>query len=126
MASTATDDLAFYGQGARPGSLRNVQFGRCSTCAAHGCAAGAKACPDAGAGAAAGAATAAAQKPTPQPLGGNQPVPCPQCNAVLFMRAARRGGWFWGCPRWPECRGTRPLAEGQAIRDGLRRACSPP
>ena len=65
-------------------------------------------------------------KPEPPPKKGTQPVPCPRCNSFLLQRSARRGGWFWGCPRWPECRGTRPLAEGQAIRDGLRPASSQP
>ena len=66
------------------------------------------------------------QKPVPPPKKVSLQVPCPRCNSFLSQKAARRGGWFWGCPLWPECRGTRPLAEGQAIRDGLRPASFPP
>ena len=66
------------------------------------------------------------QKPVPPATKGSLPVPCPLCSSPLSQRAAGCGGWFWGCPRWPECRGTRRLAEGQAIRDGLRPASSPP
>lgn len=36
---------------------------------------------------------------------------CPQCAAPMELRTARRGAnsgqQFWGCPRYPECRGTR-------------------
>ena len=66
------------------------------------------------------------EKPVPPTTKGSLPVPCPLCSSPLSQRAARRGGWFWGCPRWPECRGARQLAEGQATRDGLRPASSPP
>jgi DNA-binding helix-hairpin-helix protein with protein kinase domain len=37
---------------------------------------------------------------------------CPQCGSRMVLRTARRGGGrgrqFWGCSRYPACRGTRP------------------
>ena len=38
--------------------------------------------------------------------------PCPQCGSAMARRTARRGSQagvqFWGCSRFPRCRGTRP------------------
>lgn len=34
-------------------------------------------------------------------------VRCPQCNAGMVLRQGPRGR-FYGCPKYPECRGTRP------------------
>ena len=38
---------------------------------------------------------------------------CPTCNRVMMLREARRGSSrgnkFWGCPAYPDCRGTRPI-----------------
>lgn len=38
---------------------------------------------------------------------------CPQCGAPMQRRTAKRGGHvgqtFWGCSRYPGCKGTRPL-----------------
>ena len=38
---------------------------------------------------------------------------CPQCNSPMVLRTARRGAQagssFWGCPKYPACRGTRPV-----------------
>lgn len=61
--------------------------------------------------------TAAAYKPTtarpttpPSTLRGNPT--CPQCNSSMVRRVARRGrnsgNSFWGCSRFPRCKGTRP------------------
>lgn len=51
--------------------------------------------------AAAPAASAAPAAPT-----------CPACNAAMVLRTARKGanagGSFWGCTRYPACKGTRP------------------
>ena len=37
---------------------------------------------------------------------------CPRCNSPMVLRTARRGAnagsQFYGCPRYPECRGIRP------------------
>jgi hypothetical protein len=36
---------------------------------------------------------------------------CPIDNALMVKRTAKRGtragSWFWGCPNYPKCRGTR-------------------
>ena len=38
---------------------------------------------------------------------------CPTCNSPMAMRTAKRGksagSQFWGCSRYPKCRGTRQL-----------------
>jgi restriction system protein len=38
---------------------------------------------------------------------------CPSCQSGMFKRIAKRGAntgqAFWGCSRYPECRGTRPI-----------------
>jgi hypothetical protein len=38
---------------------------------------------------------------------------CPTCNRVMVVRKARRGtrqgSSFWGCPAYPDCRGTREI-----------------
>ncbi len=43
------------------------------------------------------------------------PVPsprCPSCGSEMILRTARKGphagSRFWGCPKYPACRGTRP------------------
>ena len=37
---------------------------------------------------------------------------CPKCGAEMVIRTARKGVYtgeqFWGCPRFPDCRGVRP------------------
>lgn len=59
------------------------------------------------------APTIARHSPTPSPTisspaGG---VTCPSCGARMVRRTARRGSrsgrQFWGCSRYPSCRGTR-------------------
>jgi restriction system protein len=39
---------------------------------------------------------------------------CPKCAEVMILRTAKRGAsegqQFWGCPRYPACRGTRAAA----------------
>jgi DNA-binding helix-hairpin-helix protein with protein kinase domain len=51
-----------------------------------------------------------AQPPAPA---GTAPVnpTCPRCGSTMVRRLARRGrnagGWFWGCSRYPTCKGTR-------------------
>jgi DNA-binding helix-hairpin-helix protein with protein kinase domain len=38
---------------------------------------------------------------------------CPRCNSTMIQRIARRGrnagGSFWGCSRYPSCKGTRNI-----------------
>ncbi len=41
-----------------------------------------------------------------------QPAPaCPQCGSIMVLRLAKKGlragSEFWGCSRYPKCRGTR-------------------
>lgn len=56
-----------------------------------------------------GAAPTSAQ-PAVQPAVSN--VACPQCSAPMVQRTAKQGATagerFWGCTRYPSCRGTRP------------------
>ena len=42
-------------------------------------------------------------------VGGARPMSCPHCHAEMVMRKSRYGH-FWGCSRYPHCRGTRQLA----------------
>lgn len=42
-------------------------------------------------------------KPAPTTQG----KPCPACESAMVLRKAHRGGCFWGCSRYPDCRGTR-------------------
>src|SRR5205823_13144179 len=38
---------------------------------------------------------------------------CPRCGSEMVIKEARRGanagGKFWGCPNYPDCRGTREI-----------------
>ncbi len=54
----------------------------------------------------AGASPAVAVEPPPDL--GESPL-CPKCNQPMSARRSRQGSWFWGCPSYPKCRGTRPL-----------------
>ncbi len=67
--------------------------------------------------------------PTPRPINQKPPRPtvqgglgststtaapsCPRCSSSMVRRTARKGrnagGQFWGCVRYPGCRGTRPV-----------------
>ncbi len=42
---------------------------------------------------------------------------CPKCNGPMALRTARKGGnagsQFWGCCRYPKCKGVRPLDESE-------------
>jgi len=41
------------------------------------------------------------------------PVPqCPACEAPMRLRRTQSGGSFYGCSRYPECTGTRPVTTG--------------
>jgi len=62
--------------------------------------------------------TATAQQPASKPQMAQQTVAtepvCPQCGAGMLKRTARKGGnagaEFWGCSKFPTCRGVRQLA----------------
>ena len=55
------------------------------------------------------------QKPgsPPQAAPAAAPPICPNCNVPMLARTARKGltagVTFWGCPRYPNCRHTRPM-----------------
>jgi restriction system protein len=66
------------------------------------------------AGARARAANTAALSPAPppSPLPASEAAPsCPLCESAMVRRMARKGvnagSSFWGCPKFPVCRGTR-------------------
>lgn len=46
---------------------------------------------------------------------------CPKCRSKLVLRVAKRGrnpgGKFWGCSRYPKCRGTREYLEEKNQED---------
>ncbi|MBM4144564.1 MAG: nuclease [Lentisphaerae bacterium] len=44
------------------------------------------------------------------PVSADAPAPaCPRCGTTMTLRTSRKdGGQFWGCPKYPACRGTRP------------------
>ncbi|WP_374761708.1 topoisomerase DNA-binding C4 zinc finger domain-containing protein [Tepidiforma sp.] len=54
---------------------------------------------------------------------------CPLCGGSMVRRTARSGsnagGQFWGCTRFPECRGTRPYVEASNGRTAQAPATSP-
>jgi DNA-binding helix-hairpin-helix protein with protein kinase domain len=53
-----------------------------------------------------------AMPPHTTPVTPAQAPKCPRCRSAMVRRTARRGGRagraFWGCSRYPICRGTRP------------------
>lgn len=60
-------------------------------------------------------------RPAMEPVADVQPVQanataeptCPQCSSSMVKRTARKGGnaggEFWGCSKFPTCRGVRPI-----------------
>ena len=57
--------------------------------------------------------TAMAGRSTPRAAAAVPSTPvCPLCGSPMLRRTAKRGAnagaQFWGCPRYPGCRGTRP------------------
>jgi DNA-binding helix-hairpin-helix protein with protein kinase domain len=53
------------------------------------------------------------QPSTPRPSTPTSGTVCPTCGSSMIVRIARRGGRrgnrFWGCTRYPACKGTRPM-----------------
>jgi four helix bundle suffix protein len=48
------------------------------------------------------------------PTDPTQQIPkCPQCGGLMALRTARQGkgegNQFWGCTKYPNCKGTAPL-----------------
>lgn len=61
-------------------------------------------------------------KPTPsqsKTAAGSSPVTpnCPMCGDTMVLRTAKKGqnagSAFWGCPKYPSCKGTRPVAKSR-------------
>jgi len=48
--------------------------------------------------------------PTEYSLTKKDAVLCPKCGAKMVKRHGKYG-WFYGCSRYPDCRGTRPLSQ---------------
>ena len=50
----------------------------------------------------------------PKPMSSEPATACPVCGAAMAKRLAKKGAnagqEFWGCSRYPQCRGTRPIA----------------
>lgn len=48
----------------------------------------------------------------------SEPPSCPSCGAAMVLRTARRGAdagsQFWGCPKYPSCRGTRQYVQARS------------
>lgn len=42
-------------------------------------------------------------------------VRCPLCPARARLRHGKRG-WFYGCSRYPACRGTKPVELTETVR----------
>lgn len=54
-----------------------------------------------------------AKKPNPsiRHLSANDQTSCPKCGADMLKRTNRKSGEaFWGCSRFPKCKGTRQIA----------------
>ena len=47
--------------------------------------------------------------PTEYSLTKKDAVLCPKCGAEMVKRHGKYG-WFYGCSRYPDCRGTRPIS----------------
>ena len=52
--------------------------------------------------------------PATEPIPASTTLLCPNCGAAMVKRTARKGksvgAEFWGCPKFPECRGVRQVA----------------
>ncbi len=55
----------------------------------------------------------AAPPQMPTPSAPTHTPACPHCGSGMVLRTARKGqntgSQFWGCPKYPACRGTRPV-----------------
>ena len=44
-------------------------------------------------------------------------TPCPKCDQTLILKPARRGGYFLGCPNYPNCKGSaRPDSSKRRLK----------
>lgn len=59
------------------------------------------------------------QEPAVAPAAQSATPLCPQCNSAMVLRTARRGpnpgSEFYGCSRYPACRGTRAVADTSCV-----------
>ncbi len=47
------------------------------------------------------------------PLRRTDLIQCPSCDSGMTLRPKRKTrGWFFGCGRYPDCRGTKTLDDG--------------
>ena len=46
--------------------------------------------------------------PKAAPAASGSGMTCPQCNSPMVQRSGRYGE-FWGCTKYPECKGTRKI-----------------
>ncbi len=55
-----------------------------------------------------------------KPARKNKKVPsCPECGAPMILRQnGQKGSYFWGCSKYPKCRGTRQHEIGKQIPIG--------
>ncbi len=52
----------------------------------------------------------AAWKPAPE----KTDIPCEECGVGMMLKKWGKNGWFLSCERYPECKGTKDLAENGA------------
>lgn len=59
------------------------------------------------------AVQSATYRPSSQPSTSTSSQKCPRCGNAMVKRLAKRGrnagGYFWGCSRYPRCKGTRSI-----------------
>jgi ssDNA-binding Zn-finger/Zn-ribbon topoisomerase 1 len=48
-------------------------------------------------------------------MGAYEEIKCPECNGEMISRTGKFGV-FWGCKKFPECKGTRD-SEGRSKQD---------
>ncbi|CAL9438038.1 protein DpdE [Streptomyces sp. enrichment culture] len=58
----------------------------------------------------------------------DEPAACPRCGAKMVLQFASRGSnagnCFWGCSRFPQCRGSRAI-DGGVGKEASTRPCTP-
>ncbi|MEX2605794.1 MAG: restriction endonuclease [Kiritimatiellia bacterium] len=61
-------------------------------------------------------------EPEPQSVGVSQEPLCPTCSELMVRRTAKRGKnsgqEFWGCIKYPKCRGNTTGVKIQSIEEG--------
>lgn len=57
-------------------------------------------------------------------VSGDEQILCPRCATPMELRQSRRGA-FWGCPRFPDCRGSRDYNDPLVSSGGGSRSRSP-